>query len=437
MKLAIPNYVEKIMDEINKNNYECYLVGGCVRDALLNKEPNDYDIATNCDTSTLKKIFKNYELINNNGEKHNTLTIHYLNHNIEVTSYKYKDDEYNTIEYDLLHRDITINSLAYKDGLLLDPNNGYADLKNKIIRAVNNPYDRFKEDPLRILRVLRFSSTLDFDIETNTSKAILELKSLLVNVSKERIRTELEGILSGSRIKHILSKYKDIIFEIIPELEICNNYDQKNKFHKNYLYDHIVNVCNNTKNDKILRIAALLHDIGKPHCTSIDNKGQAHYYNHTSISKQMSDVILKRLKYSNEDITQIGYLIQNHDLTLVMNKKCIRKNFANTPNLDENLFFKLIELMNADKQDHVESNLIDLYQIKELIGKIKEDNDCIKLSDLNINGNDLLVLGYKGKEIGENLNFLLQSVIEEKVKNNKSELINFLLNTIDKNNNKT
>ncbi len=426
MKINIPNHIKHVMNLVKSYDYEIYLVGGCLRDTLLGKEPKDYDLATNCDINKLKEIFSNFNLINNNGEKHNTITIYNEKSNIEITTFKHDENEANTIEADLGHRDITINALAYANDELIDFCNSQEDLKNKLIRAVNNPYDRFKEDPLRILRVLRFSSILDFDIDQLTSQAMFDLKDLLLNVSKERIKAELNLILIGKKVKHILKKYSSIFFVIIPELQPCLNFDQKNKYHKNTLYDHIVNVVSNTKENSIVRMAALLHDIAKPKCITIDKNNQGHFYLHPIKSMYMGESILKRLKYSNEEISKINYLVKHHDTTLSTNQKSIRKNYAKTPNLDEELFYSLIDLINADKKDHINGELIDLNKVKYFINKIKEENDCLKISDLAIDGNDLLNLGYKGKEIGDTLSLLLKIVIEEKLENKEDKIIEYL-----------
>ena len=284
----VPEYIKAIQERLIKNEYECYLVGGCVRDTLLGLDVKDYDLTTNCDSSTLKSIFADYSIINNNGEKHNTITLHIGDENVEITSYKHNADEENSIDNDLMHRDLTINAMAYSDRIV-DLVGGYDDLKNKIIRAPGSPVDRIKEDPLRILRALRFASRLGFEIEEETSIAIHENKELLNNVSSERIKSELDGILAGDNVKKVLNEYKDVIFTIIPELKVTDGFDQKNPYHANTLYEHIVNVCSNVyaKNDAsknaviLTRTAALLHDIAKPNCFTLDENGIGHFYCHT------------------------------------------------------------------------------------------------------------------------------------------------------------
>lgn len=425
MELIIPNYVIDIQNRLKNYNYECYLVGGCVRDSILGNSVKDYDLNTNCDIDTIKQIFNDYPIINNNGEKHQTITLHVSGDNVEITSYKHADNEPNSLYSDLSHRDITINAMAY-DNEVIDYYGGLNDLHNKIIRCVGNPIDRIKEDPLRILRILRFCSKLNFEIEKETSEAIHKTFHLLKGISKERIKAELDGILIGNNLKYILTNYRDVLFEIIPELKETYGFEQHNPYHTNDVFTHITNVCCNTENNTILRIAALLHDIGKPKCFTIDENNIGHFYGHPIVSYDLSLNILKRLKYSNEEIEKITYLIKYHDSTILINKKSIRKNFSNTPNHDEELFMLLIKLKNADSSDHTIKELMDEDSVRDILNQIKQDNECLKITDLDIDGYDMMELGYKGKEIKDNLNNLLDAVLEEKVDNTKEELIKYL-----------
>lgn len=429
----VPEYIKAIQERLIKNEYECYLVGGCIRDTLLGLDVKDYDLTTNCDFSTLKSIFNNYSIINNNGEKHNTITLHIGDDNVEITSYKHNANEKNSIENDLMHRDLTINAMAYSDRIV-DLVGGYDDLKNKIIRAPGNPVDRIKEDPLRILRALRFSSRLGFEIEEKTARAIHEYKELLSNVSSERIKSELDGILAGDNVKKVLNEYKDVIFTIIPELKFTDGFDQKNPYHNNTLYDHIVHVCGNVYSKThatgetivLTRTAALLHDIAKPLCFTVDDNGIGHFYGHAEKGALIALEVMKRLRYSNDEIEKIQYLIMKHDTTINPTTKSVRKNLSSTPNQDEELFSMLLELINADRFDHTSYELMNIDKIKSIVKQIKEDNECIKLADLSINGYDLIELGMSGKEIGSTLNYLLELVMDDKINNNKEVMIELI-----------
>ncbi len=424
MLINVPEYIDAILKRLSSLEYKCYLVGGCVRDSLLGLEIKDYDLSTNCSIEELKKIFNDYCIVNTNGEKHNTITLHIDNDNVEISSFKHSDDEENSLWFDLFHRDYTINAMAY-DGELIDYYGGLEDLSKKIIKAVGEPQERINEDPLRILRALRFSSKLGYDIEENTKEAIHKNASKLRSVAPERIKKELDGILEGNNVKNILREYNDIIFVIIPELKPTYDFDQKNPYHQNTLYNHIVNVCSNCANDYLIRISALLHDVAKPLCQTIDDDGIGHYYGHPQKGSEMALEILKRLRFSNEEIEKICYLIKNHDSTINSTRKSVRRNFTHTPNQDKILFLKLIELINADRSDHTICELIDVKSIDKIVEEIIKDNDCIKLSDLKINGFDLLDLGFMGRKIGITLNLLLNEVIEGKIPNDKVSLLEY------------
>ena len=432
----VPDYIKEINNRLITNGYESFLVGGCVRNTLLHLDIKDYDITTNCDINVLKSIFSDYKIINSNGEKHNTISLYVEGNIVEITSYKHTNTERNSIENDLKHRDLTINSIAYSINLntLVDLNLGYNDLNNKIIRFVGNPIDRIKEDPLRILRALRFSSLLGFEIEEESAKAIHKCRDLLNKVSVERIKTELDKIIVSNNIKSVLLDYKDVIFTIIPELKTCDGFDQKNPYHANTLYNHIVNVCSNVysknntsvENIRLTRYAALFHDIGKPMCFSLDGDGIGHFYGHAEKSALIALDIMKRLKYSSAELEKIEYLIKRHDATINLTKKSVRKNLSNVVNCDQELFLMLIELMNSDRLDHTQYELIDIQKIKDIIKELKEDNECIKLVELSVNGYDLINLGLRGKEIGDTLNHLLELVLDGKLSNTKQDLLEYV-----------
>lgn len=421
INLNIPSAVNQVLNTLTNNGYEAYIVGGAIRDTILNKEVNDFDVSTNCNTSKIKELFSDFRQVNNNGEKHNTISIKINNYIIEVTSFKYKEDEENSLINDLKHRDFTINSIAYYEEII-DPYNGFFDINNKIIRALN-PYECFSDDPLRILRAIRFKALYEFSIETNTDNAIHSMYELLNNISKERIKKELDLILTSNIIKDILIEYKDIITFIIKELKPCIGFDQHNKYHKDDVYSHIVEVVSNTRNDPILRMAALLHDIAKPLTFTQDENGVGHFYLHANKGSNMAYDILHSLKYSNNEIEQITYLIKYHDNTINLTKKSITKNLANTPNQNIELFIKLLELKNADSKSHTIINIIDIDNVRNIIDEIINTNQCLKVTDLDVDGFDMKKIGFQNKQIKEVLEYLLNEVIENNIQNYKSALI--------------
>jgi len=428
----------KIINELNKAGFDGYVVGGCVRDSMLNKEPKDWDICTNALPEQMLKVFKSYKVIPT-GLKHGTITVMLGEEGFEVTTYRidgdYSDGRHpdeviftNKIEEDLSRRDFTINSTAYseKDGLI-DIFGGKSDLEQGIIRCVGSPCERFGEDSLRILRALRFASVLDFEIENETAEVIHTFKDKLKNVSAERISVEISKILTGKGVSRILREFKDVIFEIIPELEKSDGFEQNNPYHKNDVWTHTIEVVRESENDRILKIAALLHDVGKPYCYTekpVENIG--HFYGHAEVSRGLAEEILNRLRFSNKEIEEIITLIKYHDIQLSVTTKFIKRMINK---LGESTFRKLLKLNRADVKGQQgvigpEERLNMLDEIEKMIDNLELDDLSFTLKSLAISGDDLIKKGYKpSKEIGETLNRLLEMVINEEIDNTKEELL--------------
>ena len=439
MNINIPSYVEKIMNIINENNKEAYIVGGCVRDSLLGSIPQDWDVTTNMLPKELKKALSGYKIVNKNGEKHGTVTVISDKKEVEITTYRsdsnYPDGRHpekirfvTSLEEDLKRRDFTINALAYnKEKGLIDFVGGKKDIENKKIRCVGDPSKRFEEDYLRMLRALRFSSKLGFEIEKKDIEIMHLLKDKLDFISKERIKKELEGILTGKDVFKVLIEFKEIFGVIIPELLECFDFDQKSKYHKHDVYTHICHVVSNTKPDFITRTSALLHDIGKPlSYTEENNNGKIirHFKGHVEVSADLTKIILKRLKFSNDETKQVLFLVSHHDDYIDENKKTIKRILNRIPSQSLELFNRLIDLKKADRLDHVIfKKEPDLEKIRLLALEIIEKNECLDVKDLKVNGNDMIELGFKGREIKFVLNELLNLVINGEVVNEKKALI--------------
>lgn len=424
MKAIIPNRIIDILNLIKSKGYEVYLVGGCVRDYFLGNTPHDFDITTNAKSDELLEIFKDFKLINNNGIKHNTISIYYENDVIEITSFKAKVDNPKIYD-DLINRDITINAIAYDiDNGFINPLNGIEDIKNKMIRVCND--NSFKDDYLRVLRALRFSSVLSFEIDEATRKLIYEDMYGLINISKERINKELCNILLGDNVLHILLEYKEVFGIIIPQLIPLFNFNQRNKYHKYDIYTHTAYVVSNTLKDKNTRLAALLHDIGKPQAFTIDENGFGHFYKHPLISRDIALEILKGLRFSNDDIDEILYLVFYHDVLISKEKRVIKKMIAKAPYNNPDIFLKLADLRISDHKNHINIDKMDSYDdIKVSVEEIIKEDECFSLKKLNINGHDLQMLGYVGKEIGVKLKEILELVAGERLENEHDLLIQY------------
>lgn len=441
----IPSDAIRVIETLNNSGYEAYLVGGCVRDMLMGVEPHDCDICTNAKPEETKRVMKEHKIYTfDSGIKHGTITAVINGENYEVTTYRSEADysdgrhpdkvEFITdIHEDLKRRDFTINAMAYNPltDELIDDFNGHLDLQNGIIRAVGNASERFDEDSLRILRALRFAIKYQFDIDEYTSLSMHRQRGLLVNISKERITDEVRKMLtSGKPVKVHFMEYKDIIGTIIPEIIPCFNFNQNNKYHKHDVYEHILYVvdnCNTTKFE--IKMAALLHDIGKPKAYIEDMEGWGHFYGHPQISYEMSQSILRNdFRVSTEQLERTLELILYHDMEVASTKASVKR-ALNKHGVD--FMYDWFILKQADMDDHIYPNkncnyIIDISGIEARIQQILDEQSCFSLKDLAIGGKDIMTkLGVKpGKHIGIILNTLLEEVIDEKISNESEVLLN-------------
>lgn len=439
----IPSDAIRVIETLNNSGYEAYLVGGCVRDMLMGVEPHDWDICTNAKPEETKRVMKEHKIYTfDSGIKHGTITAVINGENYEVTTYRSEADysdgrhpdkvEFITdIHEDLKRRDFTINAMAYNPltGELIDDFNGHLDLQNGVIRAVGNASERFDEDSLRILRALRFAIKYQFNIDEYTSLSMHRQRGLLVNISKERITDEVRKMLtSGKPVKVHFMEYKDIIGTIIPEIIPCFNFNQNNKYHKHDVYEHILYVvdnCNTTKFE--IKMAALLHDIGKPKAYIEDMEGWGHFYEHPQISYEISQSILRDdFRISTEQLERTLELIKYHDMEVASTKASVKR-ALNKHGVD--FMYDWFILKQADMDDHIYPNknchyVIDISGIEARIQQILDEQSCFSLKDLAIGGKDIMAkLGVKpGKHIGVILNTLLEEVIDEKI-NNESEIL--------------
>ena len=435
MRFNLPDNVTHIINLLYKHTFEAYVVGGCVRDMILNLEPNDYDICTSATPDEVKEIFAGYRIIET-GLKHGTITVIISGKQYEITTFRC-DGEYidnrkpknvvfiKSLKEDLNRRDFTINAMAYNHIVgFIDYFNGLSDLNNKIICTVGDASERFSEDALRIMRALRFSSTLGYKIEKNTHNAIISNKNLLKNISLERINVEFSKLLLGNNVFNVLMKYFEVIEIFIPEISNSKGFMQNNEHHIYDIYEHSIKAVEHAKSDLVIKMTMFLHDIGKIDTYTQDESGVGHFYKHAVVSAEKSEIILKRMKYDNKFIESVKKLVFYHDAVLVPNNNSVKR-WLNK--LGTELFKLLIGVKIADAKAQnlkfYEENSEEIKKVENLLEQILLDNDCFKLEDLNINGNDLINLGIcQGEEIGKILNKLLEDVIDEKVKNEFKQL---------------
>ncbi|MEA1975196.1 MAG: HD domain-containing protein, partial [Bacillota bacterium] len=418
-----------------KYSFKTFIVGGSIRDIIMLKKPKDWDLATDALPEEIVEIFKKTEFkVIDISKKHGTIILIKNNKSYEITTFRV-DGDYDdfrrpktvkfvkSIEKDLSRRDFTINSLAYSNKTgLIDLFSGKKDIENKIIRCVGIPEFRFNEDSLRILRAIRFSSELNFMIESKTLDAIKNNIYLINSLSKDRIRNEFNKILlSDHPIKGlILLKNLKILEMIIPEIKDSYDFNQYNINHNKDVFFHTLDVVKFVDNKLVLRLAALLHDIGKPKSFFLDNDGIGHFYGHHKISREMAKDILERYNYPNEIIIQVLELINEHMVVYrdEFSNKAV-KDLMNRVNIDNLVKLQIADIKataNPNKNKHV-------FRLKKRCENIVNNCEPMKVSELDINGYDLLNLGFlQNKIIGEILNYLLEIVLEKPELNKKQEL---------------
>jgi len=434
--INLPIDAEKIIKRLEEEGHEAYAVGGCIRDSLLGEQPQDWDICTSAQPEEVMVCFKDYPVIAT-GIKHGTVTVRLNHRSYEVTTYR-RDGVYldnrrpesvafvSSLKEDAARRDFTVNAMAYNSAKgLVDYYQGCSDLKAGIIRCVGNADERFREDALRIIRAMRFASVLGFVIEKDTALSMRRNKELLSRVSRERINVELCKLLRGKGIKHILREYKDILAVIMPELTPMFGFQQNNPHHKYDVWEHTVIAVDSSINEIIIRLALLLHDIGKPECYTCDSNGIGHFYSHGEFGAEMAKKILKDLKFDNLTVNNVCQLVKYHDADINESNQFIKKwlNKIGDSQFDRLLQVKYADVMGQSDYQR-EKKLKKLENIEKIKKQVFQESQCYSLKDLAVNGRDLIEVGIQdGKKIGEILEWLLEQVIENRLENQRGDLI--------------
>ena len=433
--IVIPAPAEKILRILNSAGHEAYVVGGCVRDALLGREPGDWDITTSASPAEVKSLFRRTI---DTGIQHGTVTVLMGGGSYEVTTYRvdgvYEDGRHpkqvtftRSLAEDLRRRDFTINAMAYhpEEGIV-DLFGGEEDLAARTIRAVGVPAERFQEDALRILRAVRFSAQLDFLIEPQTFAAIRDFAPRLSLISRERIRVEMNKLLCSDHPENILYLWETgITAMIFPEFDRMMEMPQNNPWHRLNVGMHTVEVLKGVPADSILRWTALLHDVGKLTTRSTDENGIDHFYGHARVSAEFAGHFLRELRFDNHTIDQVTLLVRHHDAWFDGSAKVTRKVMARVG--AEN-FPALLSIARADalaKSAYAQEQLLPRYDlVEQRYREILAAGECTSLKDLAINGRDLIAAGIRpGKEMGELLQRLLELVLEHPARNTRECLL--------------
>jgi len=449
-KLSIPKEekqtIQSIVNTFTNRGFECYLVGGTVRDFILGRENYDYDFATNALPNEIMSLFKR---VIPTGIKHGTVSVLLNNRMFEITTYR-SDGKYidgrrpesvsfsSSLKEDVCRRDFTINGLAYDVGKdeIIDFVDGVADINRGIIRTIGNPLERFSEDGLRTYRACRFAGRLDFIIEEGTFNAILETRHVAKLVSIERIRDEFNKLLETDRPSAGIEYMRNsgLLDLFLPELSQCYGVMQ-NRYHLHDIYYHSLYSCDAAPNDDIpLRLAALFHDIGKVATKRIGEDNDATFYNHEVVGAKMARKIMKRMKYSNEDCEKVNNLIMSHmfhytdDWSDGAVRRFMRK--TGTENIDNLIKLRLADRKGNGSRDGLPAPIIKL---TERIAKVIDDENAITVKDLKVNGH-ILMERFKlrpGPIIGKILNELLECVLDDPDKNDPDILLSIAKETLE------
>ena len=437
--MYIPAQVSRALDLLAAHNFEAYLVGGCVRDYIMNRPVQDFDMTTVARPEQVKNVFVDYSVIET-GIKHGTVTVIIDDMSLEITTFR-QDGEYldnrhplnvtfsSSLQEDLSRRDFTINALAYnpKSGLR-DFVGGELDIQNKLIRAVGDPYKRFEEDALRILRALRFASVLGFTIEERTAAAMFSRSELLNNISVERVFVELKKLLCGKDVKRIMEEYTEILGVVLPELLPMKAFIQYNPYHSYDVLTHTLKAVENIEPVPYLRLAALLHDIGKPRTFTRSEDGVGHFYGHMHVSCEIAADILNRLRVDNCTKDKVLKLVKYHDTQIINEPKYVKRwlNKLGIAAFEDLLQLKTSDMI-AQKGNINDPRLSSIAELRKTAEQIVDEGLAFNLKSLAISGQDLLNIGVpQGKKIGEILDELLELVVDGELANRQEELLEYV-----------
>ena len=439
--VALPDYAVAAISALEACGYEAWCVGGCVRDAILGRDVNDYDIATNAQwADTERALTARGFTVHRTGVKHGTVTASLDGHAMEITTYR-TDGEYSdgrhpdsvefvsSIEDDLARRDFTINALAYHPSRgLLDCWGGLGDIDRKTIRAVGDPAKRFREDALRILRGCRFASQLGFSLEPATKQAMWSCKMRMAHVSSERITHELTELLLGEHVHDALMECIDIIGAVLPELVAMKGFEQHTPYHIYDVWEHTAWVVQRSPRTPLARWAALFHDGGKPGAFFMDGD-RGHFFGHPLLSVDITRGALARLALSPAFVANVLTLVQLHDRMIPATPKGVKRALA-TLEGDVELFRALIALKRADalaQSSLSEPRLQLASDLETVLEAVLSTEDVFTLGQLAINGKDVMSLGVpEGPGVGDALAQALDAVIDERVPNERNALLSFV-----------
>lgn len=435
MRIQLPDKVHNIIDTLEEAGYEAYAVGGCIRDSILGRVPDDWDITTSAKPEEIKHLFPRTV---DTGIKHGTVTVLLGGEGFEVTTYRidgvYEDGRHPAevtftanLKEDLRRRDFTINAMAYNDRSgLTDLYGGLADMEKQVIRCVGDARERFDEDALRMLRAVRFSAQLGYRIEESTGEAIRALALNLQKISAERIQAELVKLVTSPHPDYLRTAYElGITAQILPEFDLCMETPQRHKHHCYDVGEHILHSMLGVGPDKVLRLGMLFHDIGKPQTLTVDPDGTTHNKKHPFEGEKITRKVMRRLKFDNDTTDKVTKLVLYHDYDIAPTETGVRRAINR---MGEDIFAMIFTVRRADiaaQSDYMRKEKLEkVAYIEKLYREVLARRDAVTLKDLAISGNDLIAEGMPpGRQIGDTLSALLERVLENPSLNTRENLL--------------
>lgn len=434
--MRLPASVSAVMERLTSAGFACHAVGGCVRDSLLGLTPHDWDLTTNALPEQTAALFADHTVIPT-GIQHGTVTVLIDGMPLEITTYRtdgaYHDHRrpdsvafVDDITEDLRRRDFTVNAMAWSpQSGLCDPFGGQTDLQHRRLRCVGKAEERFDEDALRILRALRFAATYGFEIETETAAALFRCAPLLTQVAAERVRAELDRLLTGEFVGDVLRGFYKVLYPVLPELQAMAGHLQHSRYHDRDVLDHTIAAVEAAPPILSVRLALLLHDSGKPQCFTRGKDGAGHFYGHATVSTAIADDVTRRLRYDRRTQETVGLLVKYHDTPIADTDASVRR-WLNR--LGEQRLRLLLDVMEGDSRAHaawvVPSRVATINALRERVDRVVAAGQCVSLKTLAINGNDLKAAGIPaGKAMGECLRYLLDEVLSGNLPNEHGILL--------------
>lgn len=434
--MELPAFVSAVTERLTAAGFACHAVGGCVRDSLLGLTPHDWDLTTNALPEQTAALFADYTVIPT-GLPHGTVTVLSDGRPLEITTYRtdgaYRDHRHpdsvvfvTDITEDLRRRDFTVNAMAWHpQSGLCDPFGGQADLHNRLLRCVGKAEERFTEDALRILRALRFAATYGFTVESETADALFRCAPLLADVAAERVRAELDRLLTGTFVGKVLREFYEVLYPVLPELSAMAGHEQCSRYHDRDVLEHTVAAVELSPPTVAVRLALLLHDSGKPACFTRGEDGEGHFYGHAAVSESIAVAVTQRLRYDRRMQETVRSLVKYHDTPIDDTDAAVRR-WLNR--LGKERLRLLLDVQEGDARAHaawvVPTRMAEITALRERVDRIVAEGQCLSLKSLAINGDDLKAAGFPaGKTMGECLRYLLDEVLAGQLPNEHGILL--------------